>query len=274
MSTKVIDNELCPLWSQGTETNDIQLYTATEKLLLTTKVHQLRNAEIVAMRKLLSDEFVILVQKSFTDEPSIYSLFVCRVSLVNRSVDVVKYCTISNDVIEVNYTILKHKVLEMVDVINEAIDKKFNALLSNYFYTVQVPINKDHMASLLASKNSNIKAPSLFEYVNSLSKHEYNQTKRSYPDFKKPQFEKIQEKDLPKIIDFPESTIVSNTNSDVEIINPKDIFEVLNRTEETFDNSESFARISIEEAFDTEIAQDSVTITQRNQGTRTVDFDL
>jgi hypothetical protein len=173
---KVMDNELMELWNNSIEKQDNSKNdTFTHFFLKKTNIIELKNAIVIASRKLSDTEYIIMTYKNLRESSFSYTLY----SLVIINIDpelpieksrIIKYCTISESTFDIINIIVNHRVNQIVNVLNKAIDDKFEALMNNNFNILRYRLGKSEIHNILVKPDrSTFDVPSLSSLMSGYS---------------------------------------------------------------------------------------------------------
>lgn len=170
---KVPDNELLAMWKNV----DNQIDNSNNEIfanyyLRKTNILELRNANVVSSRKLNDEEYIIMTHKQIKNETLthiIYSLVIINIdeNFPLEKSRIIKHCNISEEFFDIVNTILNHKMNQMVNLLNKAIDEKFETLMNNNFNIFRYRIGKSNIQNILVKPDrTGFDVPSLSSIMN------------------------------------------------------------------------------------------------------------
>jgi hypothetical protein len=170
---KVPDNELLAMWKNV----DNQIDNSNNEIfanyyLRKTNILELRNANVVSSRKLNDEEFIIMTHKQIKNETLthiIYSLVIINIdeNFPLEKSRIIKHCNISEEFFDIVNTILNHKMNQIVNLLNKAIDEKFETLMNNNFNIFRYRIGKSNIQNILVKPDrAGFDVPSLSSIMN------------------------------------------------------------------------------------------------------------
>jgi hypothetical protein len=222
---KVADNELLPLWKSVNNCMDNSKNdTFTFFYLQKTNILELKNAVVISSRKLNDSEYIIMSYKNLKEDNFshiIYSLVIINIepTLPIEKSRIIKYCTISEDIFDLVNTILNHKVNQMLNLLNRAIDEKFTHLMNNNFNILRYRLGKSEIQNILVKpERSGFDVPSLSSIMSQYT-HEHNETTQEY---------------IPEPIIEKKNPIIQTDKlyENLTIIKEDDLFKITYHTEE------------------------------------------
>lgn len=238
---KVADNELLHIWNNVcayTDNSKNELFT--QSYFRKTKLLELKNATVICSRKLNDEEYIIMTYKNIIDltfTHNIYSLVIINIKEdypIERS-RIIKYCTISEDIFDLVNIILTHKLNQVINLLNKAIDEKFTYLINNNFNIMRYRLGKSDIQNILVKPDrSGFDVPSLSSIMSQYNSQEYsidnshidNSQEYNLKKFNKPEKSIIKQEVINPII-HPDK-LYNNLN----IIREEDLFKIVYKDEQ------------------------------------------
>ena len=149
-----MSDDLFTLWSKGIS------FEQEENPLLHVQglPIELSKATVLASKK-LENGVVMLTVKEIVDEGCIY----CISHIVENSL--LSYTKISDTLLEIMTVLINHKVKNVTNILENAIEQKFQHIIQNYFYSVPVNVFRSRSINVLALKKPLTNVPSAQNFI-------------------------------------------------------------------------------------------------------------
>lgn len=182
---KLNDNELITLWNESKDQVDNSKNDIFEsKYLKLTCYIELKKGKIINTRKLNdNDKYISFVNKTI-EENTIYSFVIFNMdeNLPPEKSRIEKYCLFLSDNLDIIDNIIEYKMNHIVNVINVAIDSKFDSLFNTHFKTMKCKLDKKQLIDVLIKPSVPHKIPSI---SNILEEMDQNEIKEVYVEKEK-----------------------------------------------------------------------------------------
>ena len=171
---KLKDNELLDIWTNlNFKQNDSENDYLTQYLINTMQI-DIKNGIVISSRQMAEPNmYISMVSKVFPlEQIHLYSLVIFDHSpiLPNEKSRIRQYCNINNSVCDIAMTIMNDKINKLVNVLNIAIDKKFEMLTNNNFNTIRHNVGREMKDLLVLPKQKHV-IPSLSDILNQMNNY-------------------------------------------------------------------------------------------------------
>lgn len=239
--SKLNDNELLSVWNESKNKVDNSKNDFFEKKFLKlTCFMEIKKSKIINTRLLNDIKYISFVYK-IIEENSIYSFVIFNMDedLPPEKSRIEKYCLFTSDKLDIIDNIIEYKMNNIVNMLNIAIDKKFDSLFNIHFKTMKCKLDKKQLIDVLIKPSVPHKVPSISNIVESIDENiilEEEKENKIEKIFKNTNLNKI-------------NTIFDNEKS--KIIEKSKLNEILNNQEviiqpKNTNFSEMFEKIEIE----------------------------
>lgn len=161
---KLNDNELVTLWNESKDQVDNSKNDFFEsKYLKLTCYIEIKKGKIINTRKLNdNDKYISFVNKTI-EENTIYSFVIFNMdeNLPPEKSRIEKYCLFSSQHLDIIDNIMEYKMNHIVNIINVAIDTKFDSLFNTHFKTMKCKLDKKQLIDVLIKPSVPHKIPSI-----------------------------------------------------------------------------------------------------------------
>lgn len=172
---KLNDNELVTLWNESKDQVDNSKNDFFEsKYLKLTCYIELKKGKIINTRKLNdNDKYISFVNKTI-EENTIYSFVIFNMDedLPPEKSRIEKYCLFLSDHLDIIDNIIEYKMNHIVNVINVAIDSKFDSLFNTHFKTMKCKLDKKQLIDVLIKPSVPHKIPSISNILEEIDQNE------------------------------------------------------------------------------------------------------
>jgi len=200
---KLNDNELLGVWNESIDkVNNSKNDYFKNKLLNLTSYVEIKKANIINTRNLENDKYISFIEKIIEDN-TIYSFVIFNLSedLPPEKSRIEKYCLFTCQYLDIINNIIEYKTNKIMNILNLAIDNKFESLFNQHFKTMKYKLDKKNLIDILIKPNEPLVVPCLSDIIQELPK------KKNIEPFIK----KVTEEEEVKNI-FRNTGIVENNN--------------------------------------------------------------
>lgn len=164
---KLNDNELISLWNESKNQVDNSRNEFFEsKYLKLTCYIELKKAKIINTRMLENNKYISFVLKTI-EESVIYSFVIFNMDeeLPPEKSRIEKYCLFTCNNLDIIDNIIEYKMNHIVNILNLAIDTKFDSLFNTHFKTMKCKLDKKQLIDVLIKPSVPHSIPSISNII-------------------------------------------------------------------------------------------------------------
>lgn len=167
---KLNDNDLLGVWNESiNKVNNSKNDYLKNKFLNLTSYVEIKKANIINTRNIDDDKYISFIEKNI-DDSIIYSFVIFNLSedLPPEKSRIEKYCLFTCQYLDIIDNIIQYKTNEIINVLNLAIDTKFESLFNQHFKTIKYKLDKKNLIDILVKPNEPHIVPSISNIIEEL----------------------------------------------------------------------------------------------------------
>ena len=173
---KLNDNELISVWNESKSMIDNSKNSFFEKKYLNLTCYmELKKAKIINTRMLDNEKYISFVLKTIEGN-IIYSFVIFNMDeeLPPEKSRIEKYCLFTCNNLDIIDNIIEYKMNHIVNILNLAIDTKFDSLFNTHFKTIKCKLDKKQLIDVLIKPSTPHKIPSISNIIDEIDEIDEN----------------------------------------------------------------------------------------------------
>lgn len=232
---KLNDNELLSLWNESkNKVNNSKNDYFEKKFLNLTCYIEIKKGIIINTRNIINEnKYISLVYKNI-EENSIYSFVIFNLDeeLPPEKSRIEKYCLFTCQYLDIIDNIIEYKMNNIFNIINLAVDTKFDSLFNSNFKTMKCKLDKKQLIDVLIKPSSPHKIPSISNIIEEINPNQILEKQEKKEDEIEKIFKNTDLKNKNKIFDNEKSIIIEKSKineifNERQVIFPKEKIQII-----------------------------------------------